>query len=100
MVDRELRSSSPLLAAKPRLVVASKCEDESARARAAELAGELGRPVLCISSHQGRGLDELLRSARELVRAAAAEAGPQAGSPQPLGASPDEAQGPRGGAPK
>jgi len=68
VVDRELARSSPALAAKPRIVVASKCEDAGAEAQAERLETEVGRPVVRLSSHQGRGVSELLQLARELVR--------------------------------
>jgi predicted GTPase len=42
------------------LVVATKVEDETGRARAQELANAIGQPVLAISSATGRGLNELV----------------------------------------
>jgi GTP-binding protein len=73
VVDRELAKSSPALHRKPRLVAASKCEDEDAERRAAELeaalSGEFGAPrVLRISAHTGRGLAQLLEAAHRSVR--------------------------------
>lgn len=68
VVDRELRASSPKLAETPRLVAASKCEGPQAEERAVELERALGRPVLRLSSAQGRGLREVLEAARALVR--------------------------------
>jgi GTP-binding protein len=67
-IDAELRRSSPVLAAKPRLVVASKCEDEQAEARAEELDRVLGGGVLRLSSATGAGVEALLAAARRLVR--------------------------------
>ncbi len=67
-VDAELRRNSPALAAKPRLVVASKCEDEAAEARASELDAAVGGGVLTISSATGRGVQALLAAARQLVK--------------------------------
>ncbi len=69
VVERELEASSPELASKPRLVVASKCEDERAEARADALERALERPVLRICAPSGRGLEALLSAARELARA-------------------------------
>jgi GTPase len=68
IIDRELAQSSSALAAKPRLVAASKCESPEDEARAAELERGIDRPVLRFSAHLGRGLDELLDRARGLVR--------------------------------
>jgi GTP-binding protein len=76
VVDEELRRSNAVLHAKPRLVVASKCEDEAARERAGELevalrdAGALAGdvPVLRISAARREGLGELLSTARALAR--------------------------------
>jgi GTPase len=81
VVDRELHASSAELAAKPRLVAASKCEGREAEARAQALEEALGRTVLRLSSAQGSGLREVLEAARALVRGA-----PPAGRPGlPLG---------------
>lgn len=77
VVDTELARSSPELYAKPRLVVATKCEDEQGEARAAELEQALAdvtaggcdtRRVLRISAVLGEGLPELLLAAHALVR--------------------------------
>lgn len=68
VLERELRNSSDELYGKPRILVASKVEDEEARGRARELAEAAGREVLEISSHTRDGLTELLARARELVR--------------------------------
>jgi GTP-binding protein len=67
VVAGELEAFSPTLAAKPRLVVATKCEDDEARARADELERALGVPVWRISSAMRQGLDELLAEARRLA---------------------------------
>ena len=68
VIAGELRRYSAELAGRPRLVVATKCEDDEAEERADALEAALGEPVRRISSHTGRGLDELLAAARELVR--------------------------------
>jgi GTPase len=68
VIDAELARSSPALAAKPRLVVASKCEDPEAEAQAEELERELGRPVLRMSAVTGRGVGEVLAQALRLAR--------------------------------
>ncbi len=59
-IDREVRSHSATLAARPTLVVATKVEDEAAGQRADELERALGRPVLRISSAANKGLRELV----------------------------------------
>ncbi len=58
----ELAQHSPELAARPTLVVATKVEDEAARARAAELARAVGGPVFPISSATQKGLVELVHA--------------------------------------
>jgi GTP-binding protein len=70
----ELERFSPALAAKPRMLVATKCESEEAEAAARELEQASGERVWRISSHAHRGLEELLRAALRRVRAGA-EAG-------------------------
>ena len=69
VIERELVAFSPELAAKPRIVAATKVEDEDSRARAAAFGQAIGLPVLPISSVQGQGTTELLRSVRDLVDA-------------------------------
>jgi GTP-binding protein len=78
-IDHELRESSPTLAAKPRLVVGSKCETPDDEGRLADLARalEVGsapggppRAVLALSSLTGRGIEPLLWAALREVRAA------------------------------
>jgi GTP-binding protein len=74
VVDRELAKSSPELAAKARVVVASKCEGVEAEKRADQLARALAaagveRPdVLRMSAATGQGLDAVLRAAHALAR--------------------------------
>jgi GTP-binding protein len=79
VVDAELCSSSPELHAKPRLVVASKCEGEAAEARATALAlalrgsrsgGADTAKILRISAARGEGLQALLQHAHALARRA------------------------------
>ena len=67
VIDSELEAFSPTLAAKPRLVVASKVEDEEAEERAAALEEGLGRPVLRLSSATRRGLEGVLERSYALV---------------------------------
>lgn len=64
----ELERYSAELATRPWLVAATKVEDETSRARAAELERELGRDVRVISSHTGEGVDGLLRELHALVQ--------------------------------
>lgn len=70
VVERELEEYSPELAGRPRLVVASKCEDPAAERRAAELEKVAGRPVRRISTWSGAGVKELLADSHALVRSA------------------------------
>jgi len=60
VVSRELAGYSEELASRPCVVVATKCEDEASRQRAADLAEQIGREVLQISSATGDGLAALL----------------------------------------
>jgi GTP-binding protein len=74
VLDAELRRKSPELNAKPRIVVATKAhEDPDSEARVAELAAAVseqgGGQVLALSSVLGVGVPEVLRAAREIVRA-------------------------------
>ncbi|RMH02039.1 MAG: GTPase ObgE [Planctomycetota bacterium] len=57
----ELRRYSPALAERPRILVATKVEDEEARARARALAQEAGEECVEISAATGAGLAELIR---------------------------------------
>jgi len=68
VIEDELVRYSQDLATRPRLLVATKCEDGAAEERAAELAAESGLPVLRISAHTGEGLKALLAAARKLAR--------------------------------
>jgi GTP-binding protein len=56
----ELAGYSAELAGRPRLLVASKVEDDEARARAEALAAEAGEPVVSISAATRAGLPLLL----------------------------------------
>ncbi len=67
-IRRELENYSSELAARPCLLVASKCETESAELAAQELEDEAGQALFRISSPTGRGLSELLTAARKIVR--------------------------------
>ena len=68
VITTELERAAPELADKPRLVVATKVEDERAEERARGLSAAIDRPVLCMSSATGRGVREVLRSAFALSR--------------------------------
>jgi GTPase len=72
VIADELARFSRRLAATPRLVVASKCEDEAARERAALLEQAVGERVWRISAGRREGLAELLAEARRRVREPAA----------------------------
>lgn len=67
-IERELERYSEELARRPRLLVATKVEDEEAEERAAALEQAAGVPVRRISSVTGSGVEELLREAQRLVR--------------------------------
>jgi GTPase len=77
VVDNELEKSNPDLYRKPRLVIATKCEDEESAARADALEVALRgvhaggcdtSKVLRISAARSEGLNELLGAARRLAR--------------------------------
>jgi GTP-binding protein len=68
VIDAELRRNSPVLAAKPRLVVASKCEGTEAEERATGLQEAVGERVLRMSSATGEGLRDVLEAAHRLAR--------------------------------
>jgi len=70
IIDHELKETSTELHSKPRITVASKCEDSAAEARAVELEEALGSAVLRMSAATGSGLDPVLEAARNLVRPA------------------------------
>ena len=72
VVDRELLDYSEELASRPRLVVATKCEDEAAEERARALERASGRPVRRISTLGNLGVRELLADSLALVRSRAA----------------------------
>jgi GTPase len=68
-LEAELANYSAELAAKPRILVATKHhEDEGSQERVDALAEAAGCPVLGISSVLGLGIAELLRAAHKLVR--------------------------------
>jgi GTP-binding protein len=69
VVAQELSGYSAELASRPRLVVATKCEDEASAARADALEQALGRPVRRVSAVAGTGVKELLSEALAVVRA-------------------------------
>lgn len=68
VIRGELEGYSAELASRPTLVVATKVEDDAGRARAAELAQEIGVPVLPISSATREGFDPLFAALREIAR--------------------------------
>ncbi|MEQ1892604.1 MAG: GTPase ObgE [Planctomycetota bacterium] len=70
VVERELEQYSPELHRRPRLVVATKCEDEAAEERATALELALGRPLFRISSVTRDGVPALLGAALQTVKAA------------------------------
>jgi GTP-binding protein len=72
VLERELEEYSPGLAARPRILVATKCEDETAAARARELERSSGRAVHPLSTVLGTGVKELLGETLAAVRSDAA----------------------------
>lgn len=68
VIEDELERYSGELADRPRLVVATKCEDDVSLARADALEAALGVPVFRIAAHTGEGVEALLLRTRELVR--------------------------------
>jgi len=66
VVEHELAAFSAELAAKPRIVVASKVEGEECEAGIQELEGAIGGPAMRISAVEGRGLQELLLAAHRI----------------------------------
>ncbi len=76
VVEHELLEYSPELAGRPRILVATKCEDEPAAARARELEQASGRPVYPISTVIGTGVKELLAETLARVRAGAPRPAP------------------------
>lgn len=73
IIDHELQGYSPELAARPRLVVATKVEDEESRGRAQQLAQQLPRQiearVLAVSAATRSGLRQLLDALVPFARA-------------------------------
>ena len=67
VISAELKEFSPELAAKPRIVVATKFEDDGDEERVVALAEAAGQEPLRISSVQRNGLRELLGAAYGLV---------------------------------
>jgi GTPase len=60
VIVRELAAHSPILAAKPRMVVANKSDIPGAEEKAAALSELIDQPVTVISGVTGRGIKELL----------------------------------------
>ena len=74
VIEGELSRFSEDLARKPRMIVATKCEGETARARAGALAEAAGTVVWQISAVRREGLLEVLREAMRLARKASVPA--------------------------
>lgn len=72
VIEEELETYSPTLAAKPRLLVATKVEGPEGEATADELERRTGLTVWRISAVKRSGLGALLRAALDIVRAAPA----------------------------
>ena len=82
-IRRELALYSEALAARPEIVVANKIDLPDARARLAEVAARLGRPVRALSAISGEGLEELGWHLVEELRAAPPAAAPLPPPPVP-----------------
>ena len=67
VICEELVEFSPELACKPRIVVATKYEDDSDNERLAELEEAAGQKAVCISALKREGLREVLTGAYKLV---------------------------------
>lgn len=67
IITVELAGYSPALAARPRLLVATKVEDDAARQRAQALAAAAEAPVLQISAASRQGLRPLLEAIARLL---------------------------------
>lgn len=74
VIDGELERYSAELAARPRILAATKVEEPEAERAAALLEEVARRPVHRISSVQGLGVEELLGQLRTLVRGPSQEA--------------------------
>jgi len=68
VIAGELERYSPALAARPILLVATKCESEEAEERARALEEAVGTKVWRVSAVARRGLEPLLEAARAVVR--------------------------------
>lgn len=75
-IRRELELYDASLAAKPEMVVVSKCELTDSEKIREELEKELGRQVIAISAVTGQGLTQLVNSVVVSLREAASEASP------------------------
>ena len=80
VIADELERFSADLAARPRIVAASKCETEAAERRAGELEAALGEKVWRFSSARRQGLRELLAEAYRRVHASQPARGPERAS--------------------
>ena len=74
-VHTELEAYGDLIAGKPELIVLSKADSREDEVPRAEFERLTGRPAYVISSHDGRGLDELVARLFALRRAADPGAG-------------------------
>jgi GTP-binding protein len=70
VIVAELAAHSPALAAKPRMVVATKADIPGADEKASALAALIGQPVAVISGVSGKGIKELLWAIHHRLQAA------------------------------
>ena len=66
-IRKELKDFSPVLAAKPQVLAASKVEGPEGEAGARELELAVGHPVMRLSSHTHQGLSEVLNELQGIV---------------------------------
>ncbi len=83
-VLQELAGYSPALAARPRVLVATKVEDAAAEEQARRLLAAAPEPGVAISALTGRGLEELRRVLLEVLQTASRPPGPEDGE-EPAG---------------
>lgn len=69
VIEGELAAFSATLAAKPRVIVATKADIPGAQEKAAELSRRIGKPVDLISGVTGKGVKELLWKLFHIVQA-------------------------------
>lgn len=84
VLERELRLYSPVLATKPRLIVANKMDLPAAAGNLQDFSRKVPTPTLAISCHDGAGLEDfketVWKAVRKGVLPVSASSAPQAGA--------------------